>query len=204
MIIKTIVVGELDTNCYIAASERTKEALIIDPGDEAGKIIKTIEEDGLRPVLIVNTHMHPDHFGANEELIKRYGIPAAAGQSEKELIDKWGLHFKYFAGADIRTLGLKKVLNEGDTVSIGELKFSVIRTPGHAESGICLLGEGVLFSGDTLFYHDSGRTDIPGADEKDMEASLEKLMRLPENIKVYPGHGRSTTISKEAGLYAKH
>ena len=204
MILKTIVVGELDTNCYIVASERTKEAMIIDPGDEADKIIKAIEEDGLHPILIINTHMHPDHFGANEGLIKRYGISAVAGQSEKELVEKWGLHFKYFARVNIRTLGIKKVLNEGDMVSIGELTFNVIRTPGHAESSICLLGEGMLFSGDTLFAGDSGRTDIPGANDKDMEASLEKLMQLPENIKVYPGHGRPTTIAAERVMYAKH
>lgn len=204
MILKTVVVGELDTNCYIVASDSTKEAMVIDPGDEAEKIIKAIEEDGLRPVLIINTHMHPDHFGANEKLIKHYSISAAAGQSEQELIDKWGLYFKYFSRTDIRTLGIKKVLNDDDMINIGDLSFKVIRTPGHAESSICLLGEGSLFSGDTLFAGDSGRTDIPGADASDMETSLEKLMQLPDDIKVYPGHGRSTTIKKEKLLYVQH
>lgn len=204
MMIKTIVVGELDTNCYIVASEISKETLIIDPGDEAEKIIKAIEEEGLHPVLIVNTHMHPDHFGANEELIRRYKISAAAGQSEKELIDKWGLHFKYFSGTDVSTLGLKRVLSDGDIIEAGELRFRAFKTPGHAESSVCLFGEGVLFSGDTLFYHDSGRTDIPGASEADMEISLSKLMELPEDTKVYPGHGRATTIKEEKKIYAKH
>jgi glyoxylase-like metal-dependent hydrolase (beta-lactamase superfamily II) len=172
MIIKTVIVGELETNCYIVASERTKEAMIIDPGDEADKIINAIEEDGLKPKLIINTHCHFDHVGANERLAKHFNI---------EMFD-----------------GNKEILRTG------ELEFRVIRTPGHAQESICLLGERALFSGDTLFAGDYGRTDLPGGSEKEMESSLKSLMGLPEDTRVYPGHGRSTTIGEEKKLYARH
>jgi len=209
MMIKTIKVGELRTNCYIVASDKTREAIIIDPGDEGEKIIREIEKYGLRPLLIVNTHIHPDHVCANETLIEKFGIHAAAGQSEQELTEKWGSHFKYFSMLDIRTLGIKRLLSDGDTVSAGDLEFRVIKTPGHAESSICLYsgpsneqGSGILFSGDTLFAGDHGRTDLPGASQEDMEISLSRLMELPENTKVYPGHGNTTTIKQEKGIYA--
>jgi len=204
MIIKIVVVGDLNTNCYIVASERTREALIIDPGDDAKKIINAVEAEKLKPVLIVNTHAHPDHIGANLELAKRYGIVAAVGKDDYEQIKAWGSYFEEFAELDIEDLVYERMLKAGDMVEAGELQLKVLGTPGHSRGSICLYGDGILFSGDTLFAGDCGRTDIPGGSESEMETSLAMLMKLPEGTKVYPGHGRSTTIGKEKKLYVKY
>lgn len=203
MIIKTIVVGELETNCYIVASNSTREAMIIDPGDDAEKIIKAVDDDMLKPVLIVNTHAHPDHVRANNELVKKYKIEAAAGRKDYELIKRWGTYFEFFAALNIQNLGIKRLLDGGDIIKIGELEFKVLATPGHSEGSICLYGEGALFSGDTLFLGDCGRTDIPGGSEDDIKRSISSLLELPGDTKVYPGHGGPTTIKKERTLYAK-
>jgi len=201
MIIKTIKVGYLETNCYLVASDKTKEAIVIDPGDDAEKIIDAIEADKLKPILIINTHAHPDHVGANLEISKRYNIAAAVGEKDYQLIKGWGNYFEEFSGMKIENLHLQKKLKDGDMIKVGELEFRVIETPGHSKGSICLLGEGVLFSGDTLFAGDTGRTDIPGGSNEEMASSIEKLMDLPPETKVYPGHGSPTTIMQEKSLY---
>jgi len=198
------MVGHLSTNCYLVASDRTKEAIIIDPGDNEQKIIKGIEENKLKPVMIVNTHAHPDHIGANNEIAKKFNIIAALGEKDFDLISGWKNIFEEFSELKIEDLCIKKLLKEGDTIEVGELKFKVIETPGHSNGSICLFGEGVLFSGDTLFAGDSGRVDIFGGSEETMNDSLARLMELPERTEVYPGHGRSTTIGEEKIIYAKH
>jgi len=202
MIIKTIQVGELRTNCYIVASEKTKEAVIIDPGDEAEKIIDVIEFETLKPILMVNTHAHPDHVGANFKLAEKYNIVAAMGKDSHRLIEDFKRYFEAFSGLSIEALSIKKLLRSGSVIKIGELKFKVIKTPGHSKGSICLYGHGVLFSGDTLFAGTYGRTDIPGGSEEEMQESIKKLMELPDETVVYPGHGSRTTIAEERILYA--
>jgi hydroxyacylglutathione hydrolase len=204
MIIKTIQVGELRTNCYIVASDKTREAVIIDPGDEAEKIIDVIEKEKFRPILIVNTHAHPDHVGANHELAKRYGIVAALGEDGYKMIDDFRNYFEEFSGLKIKDLSIEKLLKDSDVIEIGEIKLNVIKTSGHSKGSICLYGEGVLFSGDTLFAGTYGRTDIPGGSEDEILESINKLMELPDDTIVYPGHGKPTTISGERELYAKN
>ncbi len=204
MIIKTIQVGELRTNCYIVASEKTREAVIIDPGDEAEKIIGAIETEKFRPILIVNTHAHPDHVGANHELAEKYGIAAALGEDGYKLIEDFKNYFEEFSGLKIKDLSIEKLLKDGNVIEIGEIKLNVIKTPGHSKGSICLYGEGVLFSGDTLFAGTYGRTDVPGGSEEEMLGSIARLMELPDDTIVYPGHGGPTTISEERKLYAKN
>lgn len=204
MIIRTIQVGELRTNCYIVASEKTREAVIIDPGDEAEKIIDVIEKEKFRPILIVNTHAHPDHVGANFDLAKKYGISAALGEDGYKLIEDFKNYFEEFSGLKIKDLSIEKLLKDSNVIEIGEIKLNVIKTPGHSKGSICLYGEGVLFSGDTLFAGTYGRTDIPGGSEEEILGSIARLMELPDDTIVYPGHGGSTTISEERKLYAKN
>ncbi len=206
MKIKNVKVGALRTNCYIVTSDNSKEALIIDPGAEPEKIFKAIDEESLKPVLIVNTHAHHDHITANDFLAERYGIVAAISKEEFELIKEWKtVYFFEFEGIDMDKYVFKKLLNDGDIVKAGDLELKVIMTPGHTKGGICLYSasEGVLFSGDTLFAGDSGRTDFVGGNDKEMAASLAKLMELPPETKVYPGHGKATTIGQEKAIYAK-
>ena len=204
MIIKTIQVGELRTNCYIVASGKTKEAIVIDPGDEPEKIMDAIESEKLRPILIVNTHAHPDHVGGNFKLAERYDIVAALGEDGYKLIEDFKGYFEDFSGLKIEDLSIEKLLKDSNVIEIGELKFKVIKTPGHSKGSICLYGNGVLFSGDTLFAGTYGRTDIPGGSEDEMQESIARLMELPDDTKVYPGHGVPTTILEERKLYVKN
>lgn len=187
MIIRTVRVGPIDTNCYIVGDEATKEALVIDPGDEAEKISAAIEAEKLAPRLIVNTHGHFDHVTADLKLKEKTGAAL--------LIHELDLPMALLT-APLRP---DRLLKDGDEIKVGTMVFSVIHTPGHTPGGICLYDEKekVLFSGDTLFYGTTGRTDLPSSSDKEMEISFKKLMALPDETKVYPGHGRPTTIGRE-------
>jgi hydroxyacylglutathione hydrolase len=196
-----VKVGRLATNCYIVAADSSNEALIIDPGDEAEEIVKVIEREQLAPVLIVNTHLHPDHMEANQELAKKYNICAAIGEPEHKGFAVFQKYFAEYANHTLEDFALKIYLNEGDTVSAGDLKLKVLMTPGHSKGGICLYGDGILFSGDTLFASNYGRVDIPGGSEEEMQASLSRLMELPKETVVYPGHWKTTTIEQERHRY---
>lgn len=204
MIIKTIKVGELKTNCYIVASEDTKETVIIDPADEPDKIIEAIDSDGLKPILIINTHLHPDHVGANPVLAEKYGIVAALGEHGLKLMKFFKAYFEEFSGLKLEDLQIKRLLKDDETINIGNIHLKVIATPGHSKGSICLYGGGNLFSGDTLFAGTYGRTDIPGGNEEEIIESIKKLMELPDDTIVYPGHGASTTIGDERYLYAEN
>jgi len=163
-----IPVGMLQANCYIAADEKTKKAVIIDPGDEADKIIDVVESNGLLPKAVVLTHGHFDHVGALGEIKN---------------------HFK------IDVLDTK----DAGEIKVGETILKIIKTPGHTEDGICIVGEesGVIFTGDTLFKGTIGRTDFPESNGAEMKKSLQKLMEFPDDFKVYPGHGDESTIGEE-------
>lgn len=197
MIIITVPVGELYTNCYLVTSGKTKETMIIDPGDEPLKIIKEIDRNGLKPVFIVNTHFHGDHIGADLEISKRYGVPCFIGETEHRFIKQWKTIITAFTGTDLSLINFSRLLKDKEILTVGELSFEVIETPGHSPGSICLYGHDSLFSGDTLFHEDVGRVDIPGGSEKDLIASFKRLISLPDGTKVYPGHGRQTSIKKE-------
>ena len=197
MILKNLVVGPLAANCYIVGSESSKEGMIIDPGDEAKAILEKVKDLGLEIRSIVLTHGHIDHIGALKEVKEATGAEVAIHTDEA----------KSLQGQPLSTLlGLShptppppdRLLQDGDSMDIGDLHFSVLHTPGHSPGGICLLGEGVVFSGDTLFNYGIGRTDLPGGSYSQLMNSLHtKLMVLPDNTAVYPGHGPDTTIGTE-------
>ena len=183
MLIKTIKVGSLQTNCYIVIDEPSNEAIIIDPGDEAGRILP--ETRGLKIRYIIITHGHPDHFGAIDEVKKKTGALLLANPA-----DNW------FFNPD-------QELKEGDEVVFGGITLKVLQTPGHSKGCICLYTPGHLFSGDTLFSGTCGRTDLPGGSSAEMSSSLMRLSTLPDETKVYPGHDEFTTIKdeKERGTF---
>jgi len=190
MKIHPIKVGPIGTNCYIMEDEASREALIIDPGDEAKKILGFIAENGLKPKYIVITHGHWDHIGGNRELKERLKIPIFMHKN-----DIFGLPYGDSPQPD-------RYLEEGDHFEVGCLRFEVLHTPGHTPGGISLYNvkKKALFSGDTLFFGTYGRVDLPYSDEKAMYLSLKKLLALPLETIVYPGHGRPTTIGDEQGL----
>lgn len=197
MILKKLVVGPLESNCYIAGSEAGKEGLIIDPADEAERILKNVAELELEVKLILLTHGHPDHVGALKEVQEATGAEVAIHTDDAEALLKQPLAFA-FGSAYPPPSPPDRLLNGGESLDIGDLHFSVRHTPGHTPGGICLLGHGVLFSGDTLFNRGIGRFDLPGGDYERLMNSLATLfMTLPDDTIVYPGHGPDTTIGTE-------
>lgn len=179
MNIETIVVGGLESNCYIIESER--KGIIIDPGDEADRIVDATR--GLEIKIILATHRHFDHVNALQRVKKATKARAAIHPLD------------WVAGFDMK-------LNDGQRVEFGEEVLSVIHTPGHTPGGCCFLVGKYLFSGDTLFPNGPGNTSFPGGDEQAIMRSIrEKLMPLPDDTVVYPGHGAATTIGKERELY---
>ena len=200
MIVKMLVVGPFASNCYIVGSSSTKQGMIIDPGAEAGNILRTVQQLGLSISLIVITHAHMDHIDALRAVKEKTDAQFAIHEAEKDLL----------AAAPMRMLiplGLTpsksppqpdRLLKDGDLVDVSDLHFEVLHTPGHSPGGICLSGRGVVFSGDTLFNFGIGRTDFAGGSyELLMKSIREKLMVLPDETIVYPGHGPSTTIGDE-------
>ncbi len=192
MQIHTIVVGELSTNCYIVVSKE-KKALIIDPGDEAPVLREFLDRHGIQAVFVVNTHGHIDHIKADAAL----GLPVWIHEKDASSVisPEDNLMASFFGTFD--PVRPARLLVDQDKVELEELSFTVIHTPGHTPGGICLSGEGVLFSGDTLFCNGVGRTDFPGASAAELRRSLEKLACLEPVTAVYPGHGPATTIGRE-------
>ena len=171
--------------------------MIIDPADEAGEILKSVEELGLEIKFIVLTHGHPDHVGALKEIKEATGAEVAIHTDDAESLQQQYLGFLFGLSYQIPPPP-ERLFKDGDSIDIGDLHFGVIHTPGHTPGGICLLGHGVLFSGDTLFNYGIGRYDLPGGNYSQLMDSLQtKLMVLPDDTIVYPGHGPDTTIGTE-------
>jgi len=200
VIVEKLVVGPYASNCYIVGSQSNKEGMIIDPGDEAKRILKKVEELKLDIKLIVLTHGHIDHTGALKEVREATGAEVAVHTDDAQSLG-WGVSL-----ISVLMPGLSyptppppdRLLKDGDSIDIGDLHFLVLHTPGHTSGGICLLGEGVVFSGDTLFNYGIGRSDLPGGSHSQLMDSLQtKLMTLPDDTIVYPGHGPETTIGAE-------
>jgi len=199
MILKSLEVSSFATNCYIIGSETSRQGIIIDPGDEAERILKEVRDSDLDIKIIVLTHGHSDHTAALKEVKEGTAAPIAihaedVGTLKQKLLGVFmGAGFKSPPPPD-------RLLNDGDVVSVSGLELTVIHTPGHSRGSICLLGDGVLFSGDTLFNGSIGRSDLPGSGgnhEQLIESIRNRLLVLDDAIKVYPGHGPDTTIGAE-------
>lgn len=196
-----VVVGMVQTNCYIVAADDSETCVIIDPGDHSGRIINAVNESGRKPVAILLTHGHFDHITAVPELLKEYGdnIKVYASVSERELLGSTELNCSSVVDRPV-AVSADIYVNDGDTIEEAGLKFKVIATPGHTIGSVCYYveDESVLFSGDTLFEMSVGRTDLPTGSSAAIEQSIKnKLFVLPDSVTVYPGHGADTNIAFE-------
>jgi hydroxyacylglutathione hydrolase len=198
MILETVVVGPLMVNCYILGCEATRKGIIIDPGGDAEKILSAVARNDLAIVQIINTHGHFDHVGANQAVMDAFGVGLSIHELDAPML----------AHADITALkyGLKAknsppptaFLRDGDSILFGNCSLKVLHTPGHTLGGCSLFGEGVVITGDTLFAESVGRTDFPGGSSAALLKSIrEKLLTLPDETIVCPGHGPASTIGHE-------
>ncbi|MEA3485666.1 MAG: MBL fold metallo-hydrolase [Candidatus Aerophobetes bacterium] len=198
MIIKKLVVGELEANCYILADEKTKQAVVIDPGAEGERILEIIKRDSLKVLYIVNTHAHIDHIGANDILGRKTGAFLLIHAADAHLLKDAELNLSTMLEEKSEFLPPAKLLNEGDEIKVNNFSLQILHTPGHTPGSICLYTEGKVFTGDTLFAGAVGRTDLPGGSLEELKRSIQKkLLILPDEVMVYPGHGPDTTIGKE-------
>jgi hydroxyacylglutathione hydrolase len=215
MKIKTLNVGPLQCCCYVVFNEQSREAIVIDPGGDAEIIIDYIRKNKLKPVLLVNTHGHGDHIGANLELKEAFPeIKVCIHADDEPMLTHPSKNLSFLGGVLYKSPPAERVLKHGDTIGVDGCKFKVLHTPGHTPGGICLLStsnvenppsfgrEGcqasVLFSGDTLFASGVGRTDLPGGSyEALMESIRDNILTLDDNTVIYPGHGPSSTVAEE-------
>ena len=193
MIVKKMMAGIYGANCYIVMDEETKEAVVLDPGGDVDDIEKVLQSLGAKVKYIALTHGHFDHTTGVDGLEAITKAEVAIGKEDNEMILKDVQYYGPFieGGADI-------TLNHGDALKFGKHTMKVIHTPGHTPGGVCFLIENMLFSGDTLFKGSIGRSDLAGGDGETLIRSIkERLVVLPKETIVYPGHGPSTTIGDE-------
>lgn len=196
MIIKKLVVGPYASNCYIVGSEETKEGMIIDPGADADKILDNVKKLGLKIKLIVLTHRHPDHVGAARQVKEAVGAEVATHAEAAKYLPQSPSYL--FEPAFQASPYPDRLLKGGDSIDIGNLHFTVLHTPGHTPCGISLWGHGVVFTGDTLFNYGIGRHDLADGNYQHLMDSIHtRLMVLPDDTEVYPGHGPDSTIGTE-------
>jgi hydroxyacylglutathione hydrolase len=184
MIVKRFKVGWLSTNCYVVGCEETKEAAVIDPGleseAEAKLILDYIKQSDLHIKYIINTHGHPDHISGNTAMKEATAAPILIHENGDDHVQ------------------VDRKLRDGDLIQVGNYKLAVLHTPGHTPCGICLVGDNVVFTGDSLFAGSIGRTDFLGGSFQELINSIKtKLLLLPDSFKIYPGHESFSTIGNE-------
>ncbi len=198
MIVIRLVVGPLEVNCYIVADEKTKDAVVIDPGDDAEEILKIIREKGLKVRYIVNTHAHFDHVGANARIKQTTGAQILLHQADAQLLSMSAEQAVMFGMKAASSPPADRHVQDGDLIEAGEVSLKVLHTPGHSPGGICLAEQGIVFTGDALFEGSVGRSDLFGGDMKTLISAIKnKLMSLPDETRVFPGHGPHSTIGAE-------
>ncbi|QOV20846.1 MBL fold metallo-hydrolase [Blautia liquoris] len=199
IVIKTLILGKIDTNCYLVMNKKNREILIIDPAAQAGDIENQIQKVQAIPTAILLTHGHFDHMMAAEELKEKYHIPVYACEQEQEVLESAKNNLSA-AWASAYSMKADFLVSDEEELNLAGIRIVVLHTPGHTKGSICfyLSEEGILFSGDTLFAESYGRTDLLTGSMQQMRESISRLLTiLPDNTKVYPGHGQTTEISVE-------
>lgn len=187
-----------DTNCWLVYDDQTSDAVLIDPAAPEEDLLKSIMDQQLKVKYIVNTHGHADHIGGNAFFKQRLNAPVCIHKADANMLINSKLNLSAYLEVDLSLPQADIEFSDGDKLKLGDHEISVIHTPGHTPGCISLLIDNLLFSGDTLFYHDIGRTDLPGGDYQMILSSVRnKLLTLPDETIVLPGHGPSSTIADE-------
>ena len=200
MIHEILPVGMLQCNCSIFGDEQTREAIVIDPGDNIDEVLVILARHKLKLKAIVITHAHIDHIGGAAKLKKATGAPVHMNRQDQPLYDQMEMQANWLGMRTPTTTEIDANVREGDSLSLGATQFQVLETPGHTQGSISVWipAEKKLIAGDTLFRDSIGRTDLPGGDSRQILQSIhDKLLTLPDDAVVVPGHGANTTIGHE-------
>lgn len=194
MTIETVIVGPMQVNCYILSSKGSQKAIVVDPGDEADKIKDRLNSLGLKIYCIINTHGHADHICANKAL----GAPVYIHAQDAEFLVNPQLNLSAMFDSPCILPAADVLLEDGQKLEVAQMNLEVIHTPGHTPGGVCLKTDDFILTGDTLFAQGVGRSDFPYSSEKDLLTSIrKKLLTLPDNMVIYPGHGPTSSIGQE-------
>ena len=185
--VHALALGAYQTNCYIIHDEKSTSCCVVDPGYEADTILDKLTELGLSLEAILLTHGHFDHVGAVKELAETYGCPVYIHKDDLTLPEKFTAGPLYYTN----------FYDEGDVLELAGLTIRVIHTPGHTEGSVCLIVDDAIISGDTLFARSCGRWDLPGGDGEKLKASLQRFKTMEGEYRIFPGHGKSTTLALE-------
>ena len=199
LIVKGIVVGVFAENCWVIGNRRTSEGIVIDPGDQADDILAMAKDMGVNIKVIANSHAHVDHILGVREVQEKTGAKFLMHEGELSIAKSAASSAKMFTGQDVEPPpDPDAYLNDGDEIDVDGVKLKVIHTPGHTPGSLSFYTEGMLFSGDTLFRGSIGRTDLPGGDyAQEMASIVDRLMELPDETVVLPGHMQETQIGME-------
>lgn len=200
MIHVILPVGLLKCNCSIFGDEQTHEAIVVDPGDEIDNITNVLDRHQLKVKAIVITHAHIDHVAGAQKLRALTGAPVYLNENDTELLDALDMQAQWLGVPTPERTPLDTPAADGAILHLGSADFHVLHTPGHTQGSLCLWipQENKLVAGDTLFYDSVGRTDLPGGDSRQLFSSIKtRLLDLPEEAVVIPGHGKNTTIGRE-------
>lgn len=198
MIIESVVVGPLLVNCYVLGCESSREGVVLDPGHDVERILSVVSRHGLKVVSVINTHGHFDHTGGNKKIVNETGAGLLIHELDAPMLARAVDTAAMFGLTAENSPPPTRFLTESEFIPFGKFRLQVLHTPGHTPGGCSLFIDGMVFTGDTLFSDSVGRTDFPGGSSVALGKSIrEKLLVLPDDTLVYPGHGPSTTIGRE-------